>query len=193
MALQDIHPEDKSVRNSVAVPDSCVGEEIARPRVVDDLVHVDSDAAVGLLGEALGFDAAGDGGELTGPVVAHRRAADDPAALPGVRPIDIRVHELDSCVDVTRVECRVGGSEEGLQRVHAHPFILRLRGELRAWDAGADGGSEPGFGVDVESAVDRGQAVGETAQAGAEIDVGAAYAVVADLDREAAARLRHRH
>jgi hypothetical protein len=48
---------------------------------------------------------------------------------------------------------------------------------------------QPGFGVDVESALDCGQAVGETAPARAEIDVGAVDAVVADLEREAAARL----
>jgi Erythromycin biosynthesis protein CIII-like, C-terminal domain len=43
---------------AVAVLDSRVGEEIARPRVVDDLVHVHRDAAVGLLCEALKVDAA---------------------------------------------------------------------------------------------------------------------------------------
>jgi hypothetical protein len=41
--------------------------------------------------------------------------------------------------------------------------------------------------------LDCGQAVGETAQAGAEIAVGAADAIVADLDREASVALGHRH
>jgi hypothetical protein len=44
-------------------------------------------------------------------------------------------------------------------------------GGLWAWDAGAHGRALPRFGVDLESAVDRCHAVGETAQTGAPVEV----------------------
>src|SRR5436190_659823 len=55
-------------------------------------VDVHRDAAVGLLGEAFGLNLARDGGELSVPIVTDRRLADHPAALPGVWPINLRVH-----------------------------------------------------------------------------------------------------
>jgi len=48
------------------------------------------------------------------------------------------------------------------------------------------------FGVDIESAIDRGETVSEPTQARAAGEVRAAYAVVADLDRERSLALGHR-
>src|SRR5215207_3279290 len=57
---------------------------------------------------------------------------------------------------------------------------------LWAWDPGPQGRSVARFRVDVELAIDRGQAVAEAPQPGSQSDVSAADAVVADFDREPA-------
>jgi len=66
-------------------------------------------------------------------------------------------------------------------------------GGLWAWEAGAHDRALPRFGVDLKPAVDRCHAVGETAQAGAAVEVRAAHAVVPDLDREPSVSLGQSH
>jgi hypothetical protein len=88
-------------------------------RVVDHLMDVDRDRPVRLLCEALGLDLARDRGELSVPVLTDRRPADHPTALPGVRPIDLGMHQLDRGLDVARVERAVGGPQHQLGLGHA--------------------------------------------------------------------------
>jgi hypothetical protein len=93
--LQNVHPHDQSGLEPVTVAELGVGDELARAGVVDHLMDIDRDPAVRLLGEALGLDIAGDLGELPGPVIANRRAAGYPTALPGVGPVHLGMHQLD--------------------------------------------------------------------------------------------------
>jgi hypothetical protein len=114
--FKDVHAHDESILEAIAVANARVGDELARARVADYLMDIDRNAAVVLLGESLGLNVARDGGELPVPVVADSRSADDPTALPGVGPIDLRVHQLDRGVNIASIEGAVGGSE-GLLRV----------------------------------------------------------------------------
>src|SRR5215211_81607 len=82
--FENVHPDDQSVLEPVAVANAGIGDEIPGAGVVDHLMDIDGDAAVRLLGEALGLDLARDGGELPAPVVADRRAAAHSTAFPGV-------------------------------------------------------------------------------------------------------------
>ncbi len=111
------------------MPDAGVREELAGPGVVDHGMDVDRDRAVRLLGEALGLHLARDRLELPRPVLAHRVAADDPSALPGIGPVDVLVHELDRRVDVAGVEGVVGGAEGLLQR-RARSLKLPVEGHF---------------------------------------------------------------
>ena len=88
--VKDVHAHDESILEAIAVANARVGDELARTRVADYLMDIDRNAAVVLLGESLGLNVARDGGELPVPVVADSRSADDPTALPGVGPIDLR-------------------------------------------------------------------------------------------------------
>jgi hypothetical protein len=108
--FENVHPDDQSILEAIAVANPGVRDELSGARIVDQLMDLDRDAAVGLLGEAIRLNLARDGGELPAPIVAHRRLADDPTALPGVGPIDLRVHQLDRRLDVAGVKCAVGGS-----------------------------------------------------------------------------------
>jgi hypothetical protein len=87
--FENVHPNDQSVLEPVAVADAGIGDQIAGAGVVDYLMDIDGDTAVRLLGEPLGLDLARDGGELPSQIVADRRAADLPTAFPGVGPIDL--------------------------------------------------------------------------------------------------------
>jgi hypothetical protein len=109
--FKDVHAHDESILEAIAVANARVGDQLARARVANYLMDIDRNAAVGLLGESLGHNVARDGGELPVPVVADRRSADDPTALPGVGPIDLRVHQLDRGVNVASIEGAVGGSK----------------------------------------------------------------------------------
>jgi hypothetical protein len=114
--FNDVHAHDESILEAIVVANARVGDELARTRVADYLMDIDRNAAVGLLRESLGLNVARDGSELPAPVVADLRTADDPTALPGVGPIDLRVHQLDRGVNVASIEGAVGGSQ-GLLRV----------------------------------------------------------------------------
>jgi hypothetical protein len=102
-----------------------VRDELAGARIADYLMHIDGDAAVGFLGNALGFYRARDRLELSVPVVANRRRADHPTALPGVRPIHLGVHEFDRSVEIAGVERAIGGTQGFLSVWHA----TKLAGE----------------------------------------------------------------
>jgi hypothetical protein len=61
--FQDVHPDDQPVLEPIAVANTRIGDEFAGACVVDYLMDVDCDAPVRLLGEALRFDRARDGGD----------------------------------------------------------------------------------------------------------------------------------
>src|SRR3954468_10733319 len=113
--------------------DARVGEQLAGRGVVDDLMDVDGDTPVFPVAKPLGLDAAGDGGELPGPVVAYRRAPDDAPALPRVGPVYVRVHQLEGGGDVAGVERAVGRAQQGLALRHT-----LHHGKLASW-ARSDG------------------------------------------------------
>lgn len=94
-----------------------VGLDLVRLRVADNLMHGHRDAAVGLVVEALGLDRARDRLELAG-LVGDSLVADHTASLPGVRPIDFRMHELDRGGDVACVERPVSGTQRVLGARH---------------------------------------------------------------------------
>lgn len=73
---------------------------------MNDLVDVDGDAAVRLLGEALGLYLARDRLELARPIGRHCVAPDDAAALPSVGPVDVGMHQLDGGLEVAGVKAR---------------------------------------------------------------------------------------
>jgi hypothetical protein len=52
--FENVHPDDQSVLEPVAVSNAGIGDEIAGAGVVDHLMHTDGDAAVRLLGEPSG-------------------------------------------------------------------------------------------------------------------------------------------
>src|SRR4029453_12579144 len=62
-----VHATDQSPLEPIPVADAGVGDELACAGIVDHLVNIDRDAAVGLLGEAPRFDCARDRGELPLP------------------------------------------------------------------------------------------------------------------------------
>jgi hypothetical protein len=123
--FENVHPDDQPVLEAIMVANPGVRDELAGARIADYLMHIDGDAAVGFLGKALRFYRARDRLELSVPVVANRRAADHPTALPGVRPIHLRVHELDRGVEIAGVERAVGGPQRFLSAWHA----IKLAGE----------------------------------------------------------------
>ena len=125
--FENVHPDDQSIFEAIAVANAGVGDELSGARVVHDLMDIDRDAAVGLPGEALRLNLARDSGELPGPVVADRRTADDPTALPGVGPIDLGVHQLDRRVDVAGVERAIGGSQGHLRAWHESNLVGGMR------------------------------------------------------------------
>src|SRR4030095_10386059 len=63
-----------------------------------------------------------DRGELPLPVVADRLPAHHPTALPGVGPIDLRMHQLDRSLEIAGVERTVGGAQD-LLRVRNAPTL----------------------------------------------------------------------
>lgn len=99
--------------------DTGVGEQFACLRVVDDLVDLDRDAAVRLLPEALRLDLTRDRGELALPVRADGCMTLHPAALPGIWPVHVGVHQLDRRIEVTGVESGVSVSQDLLGLRHA--------------------------------------------------------------------------
>src|SRR5215208_3473469 len=110
--FQHVHADDQSINEPIAVAHLGIGDQIAGARIVDYLTDVDGDASVGLLGEALWLDLAGNRCELSAPVVADRRAADYPTAFPCVGPVDVGMHQVDSGLDIARVERSVRGSQD---------------------------------------------------------------------------------
>jgi hypothetical protein len=82
--FEDVHPDDQAILEAIVVANAGVGDELSGARVVDDLMDIDRDGAVGLLPEALRFNLARECGELPVPIVADRLPADYPTALPGV-------------------------------------------------------------------------------------------------------------
>ena len=89
-----------------------------RLRVADHLMHGHRDAAVGLAVEALGFDRARDRLELAGPVLGDGLVSNHPPSLPGIWPVDLRMHELDRRGDIACVERDVSGAQGVLGKRH---------------------------------------------------------------------------
>jgi hypothetical protein len=104
--FKDVHADDQAIFEPIAVENPRIGDELACVRVVDHLVDVDRDGPIRLLGEALGLDLAGDGGELSGPVLADSCAANHPTTLPGVGPIDLGIQQLDRGLDSRALNAR---------------------------------------------------------------------------------------
>jgi hypothetical protein len=129
--FENVHPDDQSILEAIAVANAGVGDELSGARVVDDLMDIDRDPAVGLLREALRFDLARDCRELPVPIAADSRPADYPTALPGIGPIDLWVHELDRGLNVAGVESAIGGSQSLLRAWHetnlSPAFVQRRR------------------------------------------------------------------
>jgi hypothetical protein len=68
----NVHLGGKTVLEPIPVANAGVGDELAVARIVDHLMDIDGDAAVGVSGRALQFDLARDRGELPVSVVANR-------------------------------------------------------------------------------------------------------------------------
>lgn len=140
-SLDNIHADDQAVLKAEAVTNAGVGDELAGVRVVDHLMDIYCDVAVWLFGEDLGLDPAGEGSKLPIPVITNRFATDNPATLPGVRPIDLRMHQIDRSVDVARVERTVGEPQRLLGIPHAtnlaspsrYSFTRRQKPVKRYW------------------------------------------------------------
>jgi hypothetical protein len=76
-------------------------------QIADDLPHADGDAAVLLAAEAERLDGGVDLSPLARSIVAHLLTPANHAALPAVRPHDIRSHRPQQSLDVAGVEGHV--------------------------------------------------------------------------------------
>src|SRR5215204_859478 len=114
----DVHADDAAVAEAVDVMHDPVRDDRAG-EVADDLVHLDGDATVGLVAEADGPDVGVDQAELSRPVRAHCLRPPLAPAVHPVRPVDVRMHQLERRVDVARVE--------GVVRSAKQLFLLRQR------------------------------------------------------------------
>jgi hypothetical protein len=94
-----------------------VGEEFAG-EIVNNLMDVNSDAAVGFGDEVCGFDVWVEDGPLTSPVVADLYVTVGATVFHQVGPVHVVMHEVEYCIDIASVEVFVGGGEDVLVSLH---------------------------------------------------------------------------
>src|ERR1700742_4772772 len=134
----DFHAADETVFDEVDVLDLLVDEKIAG-EIVDDLVDLDDDAAVGGGAEFYRLDVRIEHLELARPVFADGLVSVDTTAFHAIWPVDVGVHRGQHRVDLATIELVVDAAQELDFIRHG---IYRLKGSVPIYFSAKVGANE---------------------------------------------------